>query len=134
MTSNWDANAVGGEAGAPELLLHGTDPARVGAILAEGLVPHEPGWAVAPDGRDYEPCAVYLTDSLMQARANSWKWLERPPRRRYNDGVLVVDVTGLPLLVLGFVTCFERIEPGRISRLVDHPARFRCYRQGSIAA
>jgi hypothetical protein len=40
----------------------------------------------------------------------------------------------LVLLVLGFITYMERIEPGRISRLVDHPARFRCYRRGTIAA
>jgi hypothetical protein len=118
----WTTNAVGGENGVPALLLHGTQPELVDAILSQGLV---------PNGIGVEVEAVYLTESLNQAGANSYKRDERLPRF-IDAGVLIVDVTGLPLLRLGFYTCPVSIVGDRITRLAEHPARWRIRRRGDI--
>ena len=88
------ANAGGGESGAPTLLLHGTNSAMVSTILAEGLTPREAGWAVAPDGRDYEPCAVYLADNhaLLVAVKRCGQAAER---RLWNDPKTPLTCVGL---------------------------------------
>jgi hypothetical protein len=126
----WTTNAVGGAAGVPALLLHGTDPQLVDAILADGLTTAKPTFY--GDG-GIEPEAVYLTESLYQARANSFKHVERVPTRRFDAGILVVDVTALPLLALGFYACPVSITADRIRPLAEHPARWRIRRRYSTA-
>ena len=101
-------NAVGQPG---ELLFHGTRLANLSSIRRLGLIPAEPTFW----GEGSEPRAVYLTGGLQQAYAHA----------ESADSLLVVDVTGLPLLVLGFVTCPLRIEPWRISAITAWPRLVR---------
>jgi len=126
-TRTWTANAVGGRDGTPAMLFHGTDPGTLDAIRREGLRPFEPDYW----GPGCEPTAVYLTESLQQAAANALKRLDPRPRRLDPRTLLVVDVTDLPLLVLGFVTCFAPIGPERITDITAYPALRRRLRRES---
>ena len=99
--------------GMGKLLLHGTKRQFLPAVLRDGLKP----------SLFCEKLVVCLTKNLPQARANT-------------DGdygcVLVVDVSGLPVRELGFVTCPVTIEARRISLLIHHPLRFRIYQHWGI--
>jgi hypothetical protein len=99
-----EADAVGGIS-APRYLLHGTHPDLVETILREGLIPAQ-------------PVAVYLTEDLSQAVRDSVKGTDLAYT---TAGVLLVDVTGLPLRFISFYICAVAIQPERISRLDDHP-------------
>lgn len=117
-------NAIGGQGGTPAVLFHGTTRAALDTIRQEGLQPFQPTYW----GPGYEPKAVYLTDSLHQAACNALKWIDdvapstdRVRRQTVLETVLVVDVTDLPLLVLGFVTCFVPIGPERIKSITEDP-------------
>jgi RNA:NAD 2'-phosphotransferase (TPT1/KptA family) len=103
-----EADAVGGIS-APRYLLHGTHPDLAKPILREGLIPAQ-------------PVAVDLTEDLRQAVRNS---LKDTDLAYTTAGVLLVDVTGLPLRFIGFYICAVVIPPERISRLDDHPALLR---------
>ena len=119
--------AVGGIDGVPALLLHGTAAESVEAILRDGLIPADPNFW----GTGCEPVAVYLTDSLGQARANAWKHNQHS----LSGEVLLVGVAGLPLVALSFYTCLTRVssrsDRRRISRLADHPRLLRSLAQDS---
>jgi len=95
------------------MLFHGTKRERLPSIRACGLEPHWPEVEGEPD-------AVYLTDDLGQAVANSdgidWE------TSTFDLGcVLVVDVAGLPLYRLSFYTCMQPITPERITGISEHP-------------
>jgi hypothetical protein len=112
-------NSIGGEGDTPAILYHGTKHAHVADIRKNGLYPFQPTFWLDVNGRPTEPKAVYLTESLRQASAHADYDRERGPDL---ECLLVVDVSGLPLLRLGFVTCFEPIAPERISCIAEHPA------------
>ncbi len=96
-------NAIGTPGG---LLFHGTARDRLASIRRDGLQPRIPEY---DDRVPWE--AVYLTEDLDQAWANGIKWTDSRDR----SVVLIVDVSGLPLLIDGWVTCPCPIEPERIS-------------------
>jgi hypothetical protein len=108
----WRPNAVGGQDGCPAVLFHGTKREHLQSIRARGLIPHWP----EVDG---EPDAVYLTDDLGQAVANS-DGIDWQTETLDLDCLLVVDVTGLPLYRLSFYTCMQPIPPERITGIQDH--------------
>jgi RNA:NAD 2'-phosphotransferase (TPT1/KptA family) len=86
-----------------ERLYHGTQLSSLDSILATGLDPAR--------SRDPQLPAICLTEGIEQARISAWRAPE-------HGVVLTVDVTGLPLLRLGFVTCFVWIEPDRVVEYV----------------
>jgi hypothetical protein len=114
-------NATGGQDGCPAMLFHGTKREHLQSIRARGLVTHWP----EVDG---EPDAVYLTDDLGQAVANS-DGINRETDTFDLDCLLAVDVTGLPLYRLSFYTCMEPIAPERITMVTDHPELRRQLRE-----
>jgi hypothetical protein len=131
----WKPNAIGGKDGCPAVLFHGTKREHLDSIRENGLVPHDPHFWCRETGQhtdecpqSYEPKAVYLTDSLLQAAVNSGG-IDREAETFDLDCLLVVDVTRLPLLRLGFYTCMEPIGPERIRRIADHPALRRQLRK-----
>lgn len=89
-------------------LYHGTALSSVCSILRDGLIPQSPEATLLglPVNED-QPVAVYLTEGKAQARACAW-------RKADVGAVLTVDMSSLPVLWLGFVTCMERIPPERI--------------------
>jgi hypothetical protein len=106
------ARHTGGENGTPGFLFHGTLTRHLDSIAREGLVP-----ALPTDFPFGEPTAVYLTTDRYQAQAAAWRRLGPE-----HGCILTVDVTGLPLVVLSFVTCPLTIGPERIRRI---PSRCR---------
>lgn len=133
--SGWSANAVGGEDGCPAVLFHGTKREHLPSIRANGLIPRQPRFWPDVNGQPSEPEAVYLTDGLGQAVANCegteliGRVSERDVRRVVLACLLAVDVTGLPLLRLGFYTCMQPIPPERITSITEHPALRRQLRE-----
>jgi hypothetical protein len=122
--TGWQPNATGGKDRVPAVLFHGTKREHLPLIRASGLVPRQPApWV----GQYAGPEAVYLADGLGQAIANCegaeliGRATDPEVRQVILDSVLAVDVTGLPLVQLGFYTCLQPIPPERLTRVADDP-------------
>jgi hypothetical protein len=103
------------------VLFHGTKREHLQPIRTRGLEPHWPEI-------EGEPEAVYLTDDLGQAVANSGG-IDRDAETFDLDCLLVVDVTGLPLYRVSFYTCMQPIPPERITCITEHPQLRRQLRE-----
>jgi hypothetical protein len=118
-------NVIGGRKGAPHLLLHGTDPSNVAAIRREGLTPFDPTVRdpESPDDID----GIYMTTALAVARevacerqrggrpTGAWLRPVEPKTSEWDDGCLLVDVRGLPLLAItGIFISRQKITAPRI--------------------